>query len=101
MILTVEGRTFPVDIFYLQRFDSPCIFSEGDWKTRPVWWAEKQLRLLTASRAVRQAAEEGHVLSLMGCSGTLPQYRCRILSLPPDVQVSMTLWSLAQLQRAK
>ena len=60
MILTVEGRTFPVDIFYLQRFDSPCIFSQGDWKTRSVQWAEKQLCLLAASRAVRQAAEEGH-----------------------------------------
>lgn len=50
-----------MDIFYLQRFDSPCIFSQGDWKTRSVQWAEKQLRLLAASRAVRQAAEEGHV----------------------------------------
>ena len=61
VILTVEGRTFPVDIFYLQRFDSPCIFSEGDWKTRSVRWAEKQLRLLAASRAVCQADEQGHV----------------------------------------
>lgn len=37
----------------------------------------------------------------MGCSGTLPQYRCGTSSLPPDVQVSVTLWPLAQLQRAK
>jgi len=45
----------------LLRFDSPCIFSQGDWKTRSVRWAEKQLCLLAASRAARQAAEEGHV----------------------------------------
>lgn len=48
-------------LLYLQRFDSPCIFSEGGWKTRSVQWAEKQLRLLAASRAVCQAAEQGHV----------------------------------------
>lgn len=59
MILTVEGRTFPVDIFYLQRFDDPCLFNDGRQQTWPVLWNEKQLHLLPAPRAVCQAGERG------------------------------------------
>lgn len=67
MILTVEGRTFPVDVFYLQRFDDTyvlmmvmrkvglCCGMRSSCICLPGWWGER-IRCL---------------LLLIGCSRTL------------------------------